>query len=161
MKILLIEDDRLLRRATERALMGAGYEVASVSDGEEGLRLAGEGGHDLILLDMMLPKVTGLSVLRALKQDARTKHIPVVVLSGLSEKNRAKLLQEGAEAYMEKSEMTFRKDSSLLLRTIAAVLTGADSEFRTEEFTQAVSTPAMPPDPKETDGGPEGKTTLS
>ncbi len=146
MRILLIEDDRLLRRATERALIGAGYEVTSISDGEAGLRLAGEVSPDLILLDMMLPKITGLSVLRRLKQDAPTKHIPVVVLSGLSQTNRAKLLKEGADAYLEKSEATFVRDSSLLIRTIATVL----SNSANGEICEAAFLPAAADEAKKT-----------
>ena len=67
MKILLIEDSKFQRIANERALVKAGYEVMHAGDGEEGLRVAHESIPDLILLDMMLPKVSGLDVLRILK----------------------------------------------------------------------------------------------
>jgi len=72
-KILLVEDSKFLRLATERALARAGYEMSSAADGEEALRLAREKLPDLILLDMLLPKVSGPDVLKALKKDALTK----------------------------------------------------------------------------------------
>jgi CheY-like chemotaxis protein len=67
MKILLVEDSKFLRLATERAMVRAGYDVTSAADGEEGLRLAREKLPDLILLDIMLPKLSGPDVLKALK----------------------------------------------------------------------------------------------
>jgi DNA-binding response OmpR family regulator len=68
MKILLIEDSKFQRMASERALLNAGYSVIHAKDGDEGLRAARENIPDLILLDMMLPKLSGLDVLRALKK---------------------------------------------------------------------------------------------
>src|SRR5580692_4382954 len=102
MKILLIDDSRVLRLIHERALIRAGYEVVGAGDGEEGLRIAREDSPDLILLDMMLPKIAGQDVLRTLKRDPRTKHIPVVVLSGLSRANATKLMNDGAIEFVEK-----------------------------------------------------------
>jgi|SRR5271166_2355166 len=125
MAILVIEDDRLLRRATERALVKAGYEATGIGDGEDGLRLASEKTPDLILLDMMLPTLSGLCLLQRLKQDKRTQHIPVIVLSGLSHTNAAKLAKEGAAGYLEKSDELFRNNSTLLLQEIERVLASA------------------------------------
>jgi DNA-binding response OmpR family regulator len=127
MKILLIDDSRLLRRAIERALTKAGYDVISSGDGEEGLRLAGATNPDLILLDMMLPGLDGTGVLRRLKEGPSTSRIPVIVLSGLSQNNEAKLMKEGAAKYVEKSEETFEKNSALF-RVIEDLLHGADSK---------------------------------
>ena len=96
MTILLIEDSRLLRLAVTRILVKAGYHVISVGDGREGLQRAQDLCPDMILLDMMLPTLEGTSVLRQLKKNALTKAIPVVVLSGLSQKNGQKFLADGA-----------------------------------------------------------------
>jgi len=104
-RILLVEDSKPLRRENEGALQRAGYEVICAEDGETALEMAQEGHPDLILLDMILPKMTGPEVLRHLKSEAKTKDIPVVVLSSLSEKNRQKLLEEGAEDYLEKGAL--------------------------------------------------------
>ena len=125
MKILLIEDSKFQRVANERALVKAGYGVIHAGDGEEGLRAARERIPDLILLDMMLPKVSGLDVLRALKGDVLVKHIPVIVLSGLGQANEDKLLKEGAAAFVLKSEKSFENNSSLLIRTVESLLTRA------------------------------------
>src|SRR5580704_12867026 len=104
MKVLVIEDSRFLRSMMERTLVKAGYEVTAVGDGQEGLRLARQIGPDAIFLDMMLPTLEGTGVLRELKREATTKSIPVIVLSGLSQKNEKKLRTAGAAAYIEKSK---------------------------------------------------------
>jgi CheY-like chemotaxis protein len=105
--VLLIEDSRFLRIANERLLAKAGYRVISAEDGEEALRkIHLDREHpDIILLDMMMPKMSGPEVLKALKQDSVTARIPVIVLTSLSQKNEAKLLREGAAAYIEKSRL--------------------------------------------------------
>ena len=131
MKILLIEDSKFQRIANERALVKAGYGVIHAGDGEEGLRVARESIPDLIMLDMMLPKVSGLDVLRALKGDVLVKHIPVIVLSGLGQANEAKLTSEGAAAFVMKSEKSFENDSLLLIRTVESVLTHSKSMVAT------------------------------
>jgi CheY-like chemotaxis protein len=115
MKILLVEDSKFLRLATERAMARAGYEVTSAADGEEALRLAREKLPDLILLDMLLPKMSGPDVLKALKLDPATSAIPVVVMSGLSQKNAAKLEKDGAFAFLEKSELALDQGPDPLL----------------------------------------------
>ncbi len=125
MTILLIEDSKLLRIANTRALVKAGFEVISAGDGEAGLRSARETLPDLILLDMLLPKITGLDVLKDLKNDARTRGIPVIVLSGLSQANEAKLMKEGAAAFFEKSERTLDNDSADLIEAVRGVLASA------------------------------------
>jgi CheY-like chemotaxis protein len=125
MKVLLIEDSKFQRIANGRALIRAGYDVVYAADGEEGLGAAREDMPDLILLDIMLPKMSGLDVLRALKADALVKHIPVVVLSGLGQANEAKLLKEGATAFLMKSTESFGANSSALIQTLQSLLTGS------------------------------------
>jgi CheY-like chemotaxis protein len=111
--------------ATERALTNAGYLVSTASDGEEALRVAKDKLPDIILLDMMLPKITGPNVLKALKEDPATLHIPVIVLTSLSQKNEEKLLSEGAAAYFEKSALALDQNSSRLSDTVETVLAKA------------------------------------
>ena len=105
MRILLVEDSLAIQRANESALHKAGYEVICAEDGESALQLARDGKPDLILLDMILPKMSGPDVLHHLKSEPRTATIPVVVLSSLTEKNRQKLMDEGAEEYIEKNTL--------------------------------------------------------
>ena len=104
MTILLVEDSRFLRVASERALVKAGCEVVTAVDGEAALLTARERLPNLILLDMMLPKLDGLEVLRALKRDPQTTKIPVIVLTGFGKKNERKLKKEGAAGYFTKSD---------------------------------------------------------
>ena len=131
MKILLIEDSKFQRIANERTFVKAGYGVVHAGDGEEGLRVARKDIPDLILLDMMLPKVSGLDVLRTLKSDVLVKHIPVIVLSGLGQANESKLLEQGAAAFVLKSEKSFANNSSSLIRTVESVLTQSKSMVAT------------------------------
>jgi DNA-binding response OmpR family regulator len=85
--VLLIDDSKFLRRANELAFSRAGYGVLVAADGEEGLRIALEKVPDVIVLDMMLPKLSGPQVLQQLQQDARTAQIPIIVLSSLPQSN--------------------------------------------------------------------------
>lgn len=114
MKILLVEDSKPIRLANEAALHKAGYEVISAEDGEIALQFAREKKPDLVLLDMILPKLSGPEVLRRLKEDPLTARIPVVVLSSLSDKNRQKLMEAGADEYLEKSAVLPSRDTNLL-----------------------------------------------
>ena len=86
-KVLLVDDSKFLRMVTERTLSKAGFEVITAADGEEALQAANDELPDIILLDMMLPKISGQDVLRALKANPATMHIPVIVLTSLSQKN--------------------------------------------------------------------------
>jgi len=122
MKVLLVEDSKFLRVSTERALTKAGYEVVSAADGEEALRLAREHLPALVLLDMMLPKVSGPDVLKALKQDPATAGIAVMVLTSLSPKNAKALEKDGAAGFFEKSDLMLGTGPSSLVAAIQKVL---------------------------------------
>jgi CheY-like chemotaxis protein len=127
-KILLAEDSKFLRLATERALTRAGYDVCSAADGEEALRLAREKLPDLILLDMLLPKMSGPDVLAALQQDLLTKSIPVVVMTGMSQKNAERLQNDGAFGFLEKSALELDKGSEKLLAAVRQILKQVSSQ---------------------------------
>ena len=121
-KVLLVEDSKFLRIANERALHKAGYEVSTAADGEEALRVASDNLPDVILLDMMIPRISGPEVLRALKANPATLGIPVIVLSSLSQRNEEKLLHEGAAAYFEKDSLELHKNSDRLAAAVESVL---------------------------------------
>jgi len=121
-KVLLVEDSKFLRVANERALARAGYEVCTAADGEEALRVANERIPDVILLDMLLPKLSGPEVLRALKANPETSSIPVIVLSSLSQRNEQKLKAEGAEEYLEKAMLDLEKHPDRLATAVHMVL---------------------------------------
>ena len=120
--VLLVEDSKLLRVEREQTLKKAGYHVVVAVDGIEALNVARDNHPDLILLDMMLPKLDGPSVLRALKADASTAQIPVVVVTGLSRNNEEKLLHDGAAAFVGKDQL--QTSNEPLLYTIKKILGG-------------------------------------
>jgi DNA-binding response OmpR family regulator len=120
--ILLVEDSRFLRVATEKALVRAGFNVMSASDGEEALRMARATVPDLVLLDMLLPKVGGPDVLQALRSNALTASVPIVVLSSLPQSNEDKLLKAGATAYFEKSKMELDQNAESLIQIVKRML---------------------------------------
>jgi CheY-like chemotaxis protein len=103
--VLLVEDSKIQRLRNEQILHKAGYTVLSAGDGQEALRVAHEATPDLILLDLLLPKLSGQEVLLTLKQDPATAQIPVIVISSLPQINEPKLRKAGAAAYIEKSRV--------------------------------------------------------
>lgn len=117
-RILLADDSRFLRIACERVLVKAGYSVMTASDGDEAVRIAEQKAPDLILLDMLLPKMSGPDVLRRLRRHSRTAHIPVIVLSSLPQSNERKLQAEGATLYCQKSRLDLENAPSVLLRLL-------------------------------------------
>jgi CheY-like chemotaxis protein len=121
-KVLLVDDSKFLRMANERALSRAGFQVTTAGDGEEALQLANEKLPDIILLDMMIPKISGPDVLKALKINPATMDIPVIVLSSLPQRNEERLLHEGAAAYCEKSSLELDKRSDRLAAKVENVL---------------------------------------
>lgn len=121
-KILLVEDSKFLRMATERALARAGYQVSTARDGPGALELAGREKPSLILLDMLLPKMTGPDVLKALKKDPNTAGIAVVVFTGLSQKNAIRLRHDGACAFLDKAELELDKGYGKFLSTLAGIV---------------------------------------
>lgn len=102
--ILLVEDEPTLQKTLSLALTQEGYDVKSALDGEIGLRLAHEVQPDIILLDLILPKMDGFEVLDALKKDDATKSVPVIVLTNLeSTQDIERALSLGATNYLVKA----------------------------------------------------------
>ena len=108
-RILLAEDDRFLRKAGEMALKRAGYTVLTAVNGEEALRTAQSELPDLILLDLIMPKLNGFDVLQALKKEAPTAHIPVIILSNLGQdRDVQQAMEAGAAAYLIKTNLSLQ-----------------------------------------------------
>ncbi|MBI5742832.1 MAG: response regulator [Candidatus Niyogibacteria bacterium] len=84
-KILIIEDEAALLKVLEDKFLAEGFDVVKAEDGIAGLAAALGGAPDLILLDIIMPKKDGLSVLRELRADPRGKDVPVVILTNLSD----------------------------------------------------------------------------
>ena len=109
-KILFIEDESAIHKTFSDALSKEDYEITSALDGEIGLRLAKEKKPDLILLDLVLPKMNGFEVLRALKADDSTKAIPVIVLTNLEQmEDIQKAIDLGARTYLVKSNYDLKE----------------------------------------------------
>ncbi|MEA2113536.1 MAG: response regulator [Patescibacteria group bacterium] len=107
-KILIIEDDSFLSEMYETKLAQSGFEVETAFDGKTGLSKAKDGSYDLILLDIVLPKMDGFEVLREIKKlDSAIKETPVVLLTNLGQKNEVeKGVGLGADEYIIKAHFT-------------------------------------------------------
>lgn len=106
-KILLVDDDKVFTEMYKVRLEASGYEVVIVEDGEQALVAAMREKPDLILLDIMMPKINGLDVLDILKATPETKDIPVIILTALlKDINEVRGLMGGAAGYLIKSEVT-------------------------------------------------------
>jgi two-component system alkaline phosphatase synthesis response regulator PhoP len=109
-RILLVEDDKFLRRACEASLRMRGFEVLAAGDGEEALKRARDEMPDLVLLDLLMPKVTGIEVLRALRAEEATRALRVLVLSNSSrEQDVQEVMRLGAIGYLVKSNLSLRE----------------------------------------------------
>lgn len=103
-KILFIEDETTLQHTLSSILKDAGFTVDNAYDGETGLTKAKQSPPDLILLDLILPKKDGFTVLEELKQDMKTKDVPVVVLTNLeATEDVEKVVELGATTYLVKA----------------------------------------------------------
>lgn len=106
-KILIVEDDQFLREFYQELLQSEGFIVDVAADGEAAQNQAGQGGYDLILLDIMLPKKDGLQILKDLKMSPpRQKNGPIVILTNLGQDTIVKQsFVLGAAGYLIKSAM--------------------------------------------------------
>ena len=119
-KIVVADDDRMFRKAAETTLRRQGYAVTTASDGEEALQLIRSERPDMIVLDLIMPKIQGFDVLQVLKQDSVTAAIPVIVLSSLSqEQDKQEALDLGAVAYFNKTTFSL----SELVKQVETTLT--------------------------------------
>jgi DNA-binding response OmpR family regulator len=117
--ILLVEDDRLLRKAVESALRRRGFRVLTATNGDEALRTAAAEIPDLVLLDLVMPGLPGYQVLRALKDRDATAAIPVVILTNLGQDSDVqKALDAGAAAYAIKSNLALEELVALVRRVL-------------------------------------------
>jgi len=102
-RILVVDDEVELVKAMSIRLQQAGYEVLSAFDGQEGLEKAKKEKPDLVILDLMLPKMDGYKVCGLLKADARYNSIPVIMATARAQESDEKLgFEVGADAYLVK-----------------------------------------------------------
>ena len=106
-RILLVEDDRFLRKAAEVRLRRAGYTVITAADGEEAIATARTMRPDLVLLDLIMPRMQGFEVLRVLRTEPNMNGVPIVVLTNLSQDaDRERAMTQGANGYLIKANLS-------------------------------------------------------
>jgi DNA-binding response OmpR family regulator len=109
-KILFIEDESALQKTFGELLKQEGYEMFSALDGEVGLKLAETKKPDLILLDLILPRIHGFEVLKKIKENEETKNIPVIVLTNLERiEDVDRALELGATTYLVKARYSLEE----------------------------------------------------
>ncbi len=102
-KILVVDDEPQLLDMIKMRLEASGYEVVCAADGQEALDYVSRYSPDLVILDLMLPKIDGYKVCGLLKQDTRYKNIPVIMLTALTEEKDNKLSKQVyADGYLNK-----------------------------------------------------------
>lgn len=107
-KVLIVEDDRFLRELYEELLSEEGFDVTTAEDGEIGFNKLHEGGYDIVLLDILLPKKDGLEILREIKKTGTQKsNGPIILLTNLGQESIVKEgFELGAASYLIKSALT-------------------------------------------------------
>ena len=120
-KILIVEDEKDIRILIIYALEGKGYQTISTDDGEKAIKMLKENKPDLIILDWMLPSVSGLEICRSIRRDINTKNIPIIMLTAkITEEDKVLGLDSGADDYITKPFSTAELSSRVkaILRRI-------------------------------------------
>lgn len=116
---MLVEDDNSLREIYQARLMAEGYETVTAKDGEEALALVGQEKPDLIILDVMMPKISGFDTLDILRSTPATKYTKVIIMSALSQaEDKARAEKLGANKYLVKSQVTLED----IVKTVKEIL---------------------------------------
>lgn len=150
-KILLVEDDKSLREIYGVRLLAEGYDIVSAGDGEEALAMAIKDRPDLIISDVMMPKISGFDMLDILRSTTETRDIKVIMMTALSsEDQRQRGEQLGADRYLVKSQVGIED----VVRTVHEVLTDAPAAAPAGNVfaapaPSAVATPAAASAPAE------------
>lgn len=150
-KVLVVEDDNNLREIYETSLKAEGYETAAAADGMEALESATRSKPDLIISDVMMPRLSGFEMLEKLRQDENLKDVPVIMMTALSmaeDKETAKRL--GVVHYLVKSQVTLEDFVNVAKKFVPADGSSGSSTTSTpttppEEPTVAPSAPATAP----------------
>ena len=120
-KILIVEDEKDIRDLIIYSLEGKGYQTISTDDGEKAIKMLKENKPDLVILDWMLPSVSGLEICRSIRRDIKTKNIPIIMLTAkITEEDKVLGLDSGADDYITKPFSTAELSSRVkaILRRI-------------------------------------------
>ena len=104
--ILLVEDDPFLVKMYKEKFEIEGFNVLVAEDGVEGLKLATQGNIDIIILDILIPKLSGIDLLTRLKNNPKAVNVPILVLTNLTQKEEEVKLLSGVKEYLVKSDYT-------------------------------------------------------
>ena len=105
-KVLIVDDDMTLRELYEERIKAEGYTILSAADGEEAISKANTEKPDIILLDIMMPKINGIDVMKMLREKEETKEIPIIILTALiQEIDKIKDMMKPYDGYLVKSEI--------------------------------------------------------
>ena len=120
-KILLVEDDSMIVRMYQRKLEAEGFKVALAFNGEEGLAALKKETPDLVLLDIMMPKMNGIEMLKAVKADPALKSVPVVILTNLGDRPEdvQKCKELGALDYWVKANISLKEITERIRKILA------------------------------------------
>ena len=116
-RVLCIEDERFISELYARALTRGGYSVDFITDGQQGLQQAQTDQYDVILLDLMVPTINGIEILRTLRDPARTPQLKakVIVITNLEQRDEVRAdIEKQADGYIIKAEITPRELRELL-----------------------------------------------
>jgi DNA-binding response OmpR family regulator len=117
-KILAVDDDKGMRILLRAALERKGFQVVEASDGEAAVKQAFTSPPDLILMDVMMPKMDGFTACQIIRNTESTAHIPIILLSALSSgQHKEKGLESGANLYLTKPV-----PSAILVETVIGIL---------------------------------------
>lgn len=143
-KILLVEDDKSLREIYGVRLLAEGYDIVSAGDGEEALAMAIKERPELIISDVMMPKISGFDMLDILRSTTETRDIKVIMMTALSsDDQRARGEQLGADRYLVKSQVGIED----VVRTVHEVMEDAGKAATAPAAAAATPAPAESPAP--------------
>lgn len=121
-KILIVDDDMTLRELYEERIKAEGYTILSASDGEEAIEKATKEKPDLLLLDIMMPKINGIDVMKMLREKEETKHIPIIILTALiQEIDKIKGMMKPYDSYLIKSEIMPKEVVDAIQKSLSKV----------------------------------------
>jgi CheY-like chemotaxis protein len=150
-KVLLVEDDNNLREIYEARLQAEGYDTATASDGEQALVVAKEAKPDLVISDVMMPKISGFEMLDILRNTDGLKDVKVIMLTALGQsEDKARADQLGADKYLVKSQVTLED----IVKTAHQLLDDGPAPAVPAAEPAAAAPAASTPAPAATDDAP-------
>jgi len=156
-KIMLVEDDNNLREIYEARLLAEGYETVSARDGEEALALAVKEKPDLIIADIMMPKISGFDMLDILRTTPETRNTKVIMMTALGQsEDKERATKLGADRYLVKSQVTLEDVARVAHEVLEEGATKPETTDKSNATPAQSNSPAPAPQPQ-----PSSDTTVS